>query len=103
MKINLSYLLGKKRINLLKYCKTNNLLSYESLIIYCDEKNLIPPSAEEFDLIFSDLQEKQELVIAQQKKEKQEFDNEIKEVKTRRRGRKSKVEKTGASNKTSDS
>ena len=91
MKINLEYFLAKKRISLVKFCETNNLHSYESLIEYCDNKKFIPVSQDEYKLSFPD--SKKEIV----KKD------EPSKTKTRRRGRKPKAEKSRITNKKSNS
>ena len=89
MKIKLSFLLDKKRIKLTEFCKINNLQTFESLIKYCELKNLICVDEKEYISLFPKIEKDEKEVQSQSK--------------TRRRGRKPKTKKGGNANKKSSS
>ena len=84
MKINIQFLLNKKRISLETFCDLNNLQSYSALLEYCEDKKLICIDENDYAKI-----------IDSKKKEKNE-ENLIEKpkVETRRRGKKQKAKAT---------
>lgn len=99
MKIDLQYLLNKKRIDLQYFCKLNNLSSYTSLKEYCLKKNFICVEEKFYNDVFPAkiIEEKHENKIevlsdAASKKEKQD------KPKRRRSSTTSKTRKGRATN-----
>jgi hypothetical protein len=89
MKIKLNFLLRKKRIKLIEFCKINNLQTFKELLKYCELKNLICVDEKEYMSLFPKIEKDEKEVQLQPK--------------TRRRGRKPKAKKSGNVNKKSSS
>lgn len=58
MKIKLLYFISKKQISLEQFCKLNNLKTYQDLLEYCSERDLVVCPREEYDTLMPDLVEK---------------------------------------------
>ena len=67
MKIDLKHILKRNKTTLENFLKKNDIKSYEQLIEYCENKNFIPSSLEEFSKIV--LQEKIVPVLSDKKEE----------------------------------
>lgn len=48
MKIDLSYIIARKKDTLANFLKKNNLLSYKQLLKFCSERSINPCSEKEF-------------------------------------------------------
>ena len=86
MKIDLNHILKRNKITLENFLKKNNIKSYEQLVEYCENKNFIPASLEDFTKIvlqekivpvLSDKKEETDdsraVVVSQEKKDKRSF------------------------------
>ena len=71
MSIDLAYLLKRKKSTLEKFIKKNKLTSYNELVNYCKNRNLIPCEQKDYDSIVSPQKEvKQNVNVKKEVKKK---------------------------------
>jgi len=91
MSISLEYLLKRKKSTLENFIKKNKLTSYDELVKYCKNRNLIPCEQKEYDDIVSPQKEVKKNVNVKKEVKKKET---AKKTVSRKSGKTSRARKS---------